>query len=95
VPEGISKTSAVRHLMVRVGTPGIRVIYAGDSGNDRHPLASGVFWGVLVGNAPEDLREDLRRTIRQRGFEERVYFASAPYAAGVLEGCRWFGLDKG
>jgi len=50
------------------------------------------FKGILVGNAPEALRRDLQRDAARLGILDRVYFARAPYAGGVLEGCRHFGL---
>lgn len=67
------------------------VLFAGDSGNDRDALLSG-HPAVLVGNAPASLRDSLRREAREVGLEDRVYFARAHFAAGVLEGCRHFGF---
>jgi len=85
LPEGGAKDRAVRHLAARLTIPHERVAFAGDSGNDRAALLGG--WGaVLVGNAPEALKEEIRAEAERRGLEDRVYVARAPCAAGVLEG---------
>lgn len=91
LPAGVAKDRAVRHLAEREGLPPERVIYAGDSGNDLAALVSGV-QGIVVGNAPDPLVEEIRRQAAERGLEERVHFARGRYAAGVLEGCRHFGV---
>ena len=67
------------------------MVFAGDSGNDRAAILSGVR-AVVVGNAGDDLRDGLRREAERRGLGERIHFSEAPYAAGVVEGCRYFGL---
>ena len=48
---------------------------------------------VVVGNAPGNVKEELKRRAAKEGIqEERLYFAESPYAGGVLEGCRHFGI---
>lgn len=91
LPEGVAKDHAVQYLAEREGLGPERVLFAGDSGNDRAALLSG-FYAVVVANAPSDLVDDLRRESERRGLSDRIHFASAPYAAGVLEGCRRFGV---
>jgi len=91
LPEGGAKDRAVRHLSSLLGLDAGHVVFAGDSGNDRAALLAG-FQGVVVGNAPEDLVSELEAEAERRGMRERIYFAQARYAAGVLEGCRHFGL---
>jgi hypothetical protein len=47
---------------------------------------------VVVSNAEDAVKEEVRRRSAQQGITERIYFAEHPYARGVLEGCRHFGL---
>jgi hydroxymethylpyrimidine pyrophosphatase-like HAD family hydrolase len=65
------------------------VVFAGDSGNDTDALLSGVR-SVLVGNAPDTLRSEVRASAENRGLLDRVYFASSHFAAGVVEGLHHF-----
>lgn len=91
LPAGVAKDTAVRYLHERSHLPRDAVLYAGDSGNDRAALLGG-FNAVVVGNAPEELKGDLRRQARQAGIAPRVYFATASFARGVVEGGRHFGV---
>jgi hypothetical protein len=47
---------------------------------------------IVVGNATDALKERVRTGAHGLGIGERVHFAEASYAAGVLEGCRRFGV---
>ena len=91
LPAGVAKDVAVRYLHDRSGVPEESVVYAGDSGNDLAAMVSG-FNVVVVGNATDALKETVRAQAAARGIGERVHFAEAWYAAGVLEGCRRFGI---
>jgi hypothetical protein len=91
LPAGVSKNSATRHVRRLLDLDDRRVLFAGDSGNDAEILLGGVN-AVLVGNASESLRRYLRDESRRLGVDDRVYFARADYAGGVIEGCRHFGL---
>jgi len=91
LPAGVAKDFAVRHILRDTGLDPDRLVYAGDSGNDAAAMLAG-FKGIVVGNAPEALKRDLRRDAARRGISDRLYFAQAPYAGGVLEGCHHFGL---
>lgn len=77
LPLRASKGLAVRYLAYRWGVPIERVLVAGDSGNDEEML-SGNSLGVVVGNYSRELE-------RLRG-RDRIYFAHAHYARGILEG---------
>lgn len=94
LPQGGSKDRAVRHLADALDIPPERVVFAGDSGNDRDALLAG-WGGVLVGNASDELRAEIRREARRLGVEARVHLARAPFAEGVLEGVRALGFDLG
>lgn len=83
LPAGVSKGAAAAYLARRWKLPKDRVIVAGDSGNDASLMKAG-FRGIVVGNAQGELREVQA---------PRVYFASASYAAGVLEGLDYW-LEK-
>ncbi len=91
LPEGVAKDRAVRYLAEVLGLGLERVVFAGDSGNDEAALLAG-FRSVIVGNAPAALVERVRAEAERLGRAERVYLARGRYAAGVLEGCRHFGI---
>ncbi len=91
LPAGVAKDFAVRYLQEVAGVDTESMVYAGDSGNDLAAFLAG-YRTIVVGNAPEDLEEKVREESRTRGLEDRIYFAEGKYAAGVLEGCRHFGL---
>ncbi len=91
LPEGVAKDRAVRHLASLLGLDADHVVFAGDSGNDRAALLAG-FNGVVVGNAPYELSAQLEAESERLGGQGSIYFARGWYAAGVLEGCRHFGM---
>lgn len=94
LPAGGAKDRAVRHLARTLEIPEERVAFAGDSGNDIAALLGG--WGaVLVGNAPESLKAEVRAAARRLGLAGRVHVARAPWGAGVLEGLGALGLPLG
>jgi len=83
LPVRASKGLAIRHLAYRLGLPLERFLVAGDSGNDVEMLLGDTL-GVVVGNHKPELNvlEGL----------DRVYFARAAFAAGILEGIRHYGF---
>ena len=83
LPLGMSKGSAAKYLADLLGLPQQAVMAAGDSGNDEAMLLSGCQATVVANHKPE-----LEHLILSPG----VYFAKAPYADGVLEGLRHWGL---
>jgi sucrose-6F-phosphate phosphohydrolase len=91
LPRGIAKDSAVSFLANELELGPDEVLFAGDSGNDVDALLAG-WCAVLVGNAPEEIREHVRGEAERRGLTERIHLARAPCAAGVLEGCERFGF---
>lgn len=91
LPAGIAKDYAVRYLHDHSGVEERRLVYAGDSGNDRAAMLTG-FRVIVVGNADEELKKDLGIEAVAQGIAERIYFAEHPYAKGVLEGLRHFGF---
>ena len=91
LPAGVAKDVAVRYLHDRSGVAEHALVYAGDSGNDLAAMLSG-YNVIVVGNAADALKETIRRQAEARSIAERVHFAEARYAAGVLEGCRRFGI---
>jgi HAD superfamily hydrolase (TIGR01484 family) len=91
LPAGIAKDFAVRYLRDRTGVRADRLVYAGDSGNDLAAMLTG-FKVVVVGNSTPGLKEELLDRGRGLGILDRLYFAEAYYVAGVLEGCRHFGI---
>jgi hydroxymethylpyrimidine pyrophosphatase-like HAD family hydrolase len=91
LPHGVAKDVAVRHLREITGVARDQVVYAGDSGNDMAAFLAG-FAGIVVGNAPEALKERLRRAHADGGDSTRLFFAEAPFSGGVLEGLRHYGV---
>jgi HAD superfamily hydrolase (TIGR01484 family) len=91
LPAGVAKDYAVRYLQKHTGVDRERLVYAGDSGNDRAAMLSGCRV-IVVGNADAALLEDLQRDSAARGLSEQIYFAEHSYARGVLEGLRHFGF---
>jgi HAD superfamily hydrolase (TIGR01484 family) len=91
LPARVAKHRALEYLREASGRATDDVVYAGDSGNDLDALLSG-HPAIVVANAPESLRDDLRREGESSGILHRIYFARRPYAGGVVEGCRYFGV---
>ena len=89
LPVAAGKANAVRWVARRLGLTDADVVFAGDSGNDTDAILSGVR-AVLVGNAPAGLRSEVRASAETRGLQDRVYFASSHFAAGVVEGLHHF-----
>ncbi|WP_018144682.1 HAD-IIB family hydrolase [Thioalkalivibrio sp. AKL6] len=83
LPVRASKGLAVRYLSDKWGIPLEHVLVAGDSGNDEDMLR-GRLLGTVVGNHQPEL-ESLR------GFQ-RIFFAGATHARGLLEGIEHFDL---
>lgn len=83
LPVRASKGQAVRYLAYKWGLPLGDFLVAGDSGNDEEMLLGDTL-AVVVGNHSPELAT-------LRGLE-RVYFASASHAAGILEGVAHYGF---
>jgi sucrose-6F-phosphate phosphohydrolase len=93
LPEAAAKDSALVYLWEKLGLKKDRIVYAGDSGNDLHAFVSG-FNAIVVNNTPEAVKEEVRRQTREKGIEERVYFATTKYVQGVMEGCFYFKIFR-
>ncbi len=99
LPRRANKMEAVEYLRRRLDLPREEIIYCGDSGNDLHPLTHG-YRAVLVANAIDEVRTEVERAAREKGFLDRTYFAAGDaeaglngnYVSGVLEGLRHFEL---
>lgn len=89
LPEAVGKLTAVEHIARSMGVERADTVYAGDSGNDRDAFLSGLR-SIVVANAHQALKEDVRRAVALAGVEELVYFATTSYSEGVLEGLRHF-----
>ena len=91
LPIGASKASALDWLSSHADFDPDEVVFAGDSGNDLPALASG-FRAIVVANAVPGLADRAERMLASRGLSARLFRASLPATAGVLEGARHFGL---
>jgi sucrose-6F-phosphate phosphohydrolase len=91
LPAGVAKDFAIRYLHDQSGLNPDGMIYAGDSGNDLAAMLTG-HKVIVVGNATPGLKEELMERGGKMGILDRLYFAKKFYAAGVMEGCRHFGV---
>jgi sucrose-6-phosphatase len=92
LPSDTAKDTAIFYLQRRLEIDREAVVYAGDSGNDLLAFVSG-FRAIVVANTPRPVRETVRNVIRRKScLADRIYFAKSKYTAGVLEGCRHFGM---
>jgi sucrose-6F-phosphate phosphohydrolase len=91
LPAGVAKDFALRYLQGITGVEADRLVYAGDSGNDLAALFAG-FKAIVVGNADETLKKQVREKAEEDGILCRIYFSEKHYAGGVLEGCAHFGI---
>jgi len=91
LPAGVAKDYAIRYLHDQTGVHSDDLVFAGDSGNDLAAMLIG-FKVVVVGNATSCMKEELTERGGELEILDRLYFAKALFAAGVLEGCRYFGL---
>ncbi|MCF6291268.1 MAG: HAD family hydrolase [Desulfobacterales bacterium] len=91
LPESAAKDYALGYLRQVLGLARERVVYAGDSGNDLPAFVSG-FNAIVVNNTAEPVKAEARRLARQKGIEARIFFASADFVNGVMEGCFHFQL---
>lgn len=91
LPSGVDKAGALRWWIQFNDYSQDGLVFAGDSGNDLAALTSGIR-AILVGNAGQDLRQKVLEHHTTASTMHRLYVAKNHATAGVLEGCRWFGL---
>lgn len=85
VPAVAGKGKAIRFVLDFLDLAPEQVIVAGDSGNDR-TMFEEFSYGIIVANAQPELK-----ALPDTG-EDDHYRAQKPYAAGVAEGLRHFGV---
>jgi sucrose-phosphate synthase len=85
LPRRASKGKALRYLSYQWGIPLERFVVCGDSGNDEEMLR-GKTKAVVVGNYSSELG-DLKGA-------RNVYFAKEPFAGGILEGLKHYGVIR-
>jgi len=88
LPENSGKSATLHYLAEKQGIPPAKVFFAGDSGNDRDALLSGVR-GSLVGNAPDEVRSALQQALTTET-KANIYFADGCYGDGIIEGLNHF-----
>lgn len=89
LPPGITKVAGLRRMAAKCGLTLAQVVYAGDSGNDTEALLE-AGRAILVGNAPQALKDLV--SSQRADHADSVFIASSCDLAGVLAGCRHFGL---
>lgn len=82
IPTRAGKGNAIRFLCQHLSIDPARVVVAGDSGNDLEMFVA-PNKGIIVANADEDLK-------RLRA--DHIYHAATPFASGVHEGLRYWGV---
>ncbi len=85
LPRGGDKGTAVQFLRDRWQIDSIETVVCGDSGNDISLFKYGTERGIVVGNAQSELR--LWHELHPVNYH---YLAVADYAAGILEGLKYF-----
>jgi sucrose-6F-phosphate phosphohydrolase len=80
IPVRAGKGEAIHFLAGQLAVSPENVVVAGDSGNDLDMFVA-PYRGIIVANADDDLKE-------KRG--DHIFHASLPYAAGLLEGLRFW-----
>ncbi len=88
LPPTAAKDAALVFLAEQLGVPLELLVYAGDSGNDLDAFRSGCR-AIVVANTDEHTRRQLAAC---NCSSDSIYFSQTPYTAGVLEGCRYFGI---
>ncbi len=83
LPKRASKGKAIKYLKYKYEFPSIKVMVAGDSGNDED-MIRGRNNGLVVANHSEELA-------KLRG-KDRVFFSSKMYAAGIIDGLLHYGF---
>jgi len=91
LPAIAAKDAALAYLWKKLGLEKDRIVYAGDSGNDLLAFVSG-FYAIVVNNTPEAVKAEVRRQMREKGIEARIFFAPSNYVQGVMEGCFHFSI---
>lgn len=91
LPKDVSKAFALDWWVTFTNHDKQQVIFAGDSGNDTAALTAG-YRAIVVGNAAESVKAEVRTAHEQQGTLDRLYLAENSATSGVLEGCRHFGL---
>ena len=80
IPQAAGKGEVIEYLRQQLNISAKQVVVAGDSGNDVDMFIP-PYRGIVVGNADPDL-EQLKG--------DHIYHARAFYAAGVLEGLKYW-----
>ncbi len=81
LPQRASKGRAIQYMGNKWNIPPEKILVSGDSGND-YEMLYGKRLAIVVGNHSPEI-ESLRGN-------RRVYFAKGNYAAGILEGIRFY-----
>ena len=91
LPKIAAKDYALEYLWKKLELMKDKIVYAGDSGNDLLAFLSG-FNAIIVDNTADAVKETVRRQAHEKRIEERIFFASARFVQGVMEGCFYFNL---
>jgi sucrose-6-phosphatase len=87
IPKNSNKGAAVQFLRDYWSINASATVVCGDSGNDISLFSYDLEYGVLVGNAHQELK-----LWYEMNATERHYLASASCAGGIIEGLSYFGF---
>lgn len=93
MPLRANKMEGIDYLLRTLDISKEEVIYCGDSGNDLVPLTAG-YKSVLVGNATETVREQVKELAETKQVGGKIYFASGNYVSGIIEGLEYFNIIR-
>jgi sucrose-6-phosphatase len=87
IPKNSNKGAAVQFLRNYWSIDASATVVCGDSGNDISLFSYDLEYGVLVGNAQQELK-----LWYEMNATEHHYLASANCSSGIIEGLRYFGF---
>lgn len=84
LPMGINKYSAIEFFIDRYKLNKKDCVFAGDSGNDLQVFNSDIN-SIVVNNCTKSVKDAVSS-------RKNIYISKSNYTAGVLEGCKYFGI---
>jgi len=92
IPANSGKYFALDYLMDAFAILPKNMAYAGDSGNDLQAFSNG-YQAIVLANTDEQTKKTLSEEIEKGNVRRHdIYFTKKQCTAGVLEGCRYFGI---
>jgi sucrose-6-phosphatase len=87
LPQRSGKGNALNHVREKLEMSCEHTVACGDSGNDISLFSDTRIYGIIVGNARQELKDWYRENERERG---NLYLARKSCAEGILDGLKYF-----